>query len=1134
MNEVIRYFTSVSPREAAITKIEFEGIRLAIYTKNPDLFIEQDQVARELVTLIKKRVVIRSDPSIRKSQEEATELIKPKISSNSNLFFDETLGEAIIETNDMTINMSDSDETTMEIMKLTGWKPRVVRSPLMNSKIFERLRNYVYWDPREKLEILRNIGERIFRAQTFATGDVTVTFLGAARQVGRSAILVETSESRLLLDCGLAPGASSSIDMFPRFDSRIDEIMNLDAVVISHAHLDHMGVLPFLFKYGYRGPVFLLEPTLALMTMEQLDYISVAGKEGSFSPFSEQEVRTQIQHSIPLRYGTVSNITPDIRITLYNAGHILGSSIVHLHVGEGLHNIVYSLDWSTPVVVIDPHGATRIIEIGRLIDDIMGRFEPTGDYVQRVGNFEGWKTIAFDPKTYEIREVPITSFLRHPISEELYEITTTSGKKAAVSGSHSVFKAEDGRIFTAPVRNLKPHDYVISARTVPLIREAYPVVDLPEDEFRVYLNDPVELVSTLDRYEKLLQGSLPLNKEEVLLWLRERFGRAEYRSNIAQMYDAKQARVARVFKLLDVRDLPRRRAVLPKKFSVTPDFARFIGYYLAEGSVNGNTVVITNDSQAILRYCEKIIAPIFGCKPFKRNGEIRFPSKSLRQLLSRLGCGENAYTKRVPPILLSAPESVITELLRGYLEGDGSLRARDTGWSISAGSKSRLLVEDFAFLMLRLSIPVTYEHNSSTKMHYINVHGLDLIQKFLDKVRIPMWLRKAKNARRLIHKSAFCDRVPIKTLPLSIQERITRTAYRNAKSIGISQLQLVASQVGGQSVLELDQPFIYEEIKSIVKVKPTSKFVYDLSVDGFENFLGGHGFLFMHNTGDYKFERSRTLEPSVYKFPRAETLIMEATYGANPVPFTRVESEAILAGFVKQAVERGGKILIPVAAIGRAQEIMLVLKALFEQKIIPEVPVFLDGLLIEATSLHTAYPEYLAQDLTTAFEQNVNAFASDIFTPVKNQTQRDEILNSQGPAVIMSTSGMLEGGPILGYIKEFADDEKNMLIFVMYQVEGTMGRKLLKGIREIPLANSEGKTEIVQIKLQVERVDGFSGHSSRQQLLNYLRRFTPKPRNLVLIHGEPEAIDSLAKTASRIIPSRIYAPRCLDSLSLTG
>lgn len=628
MNEVIRYFTSVSPREAAITKIEFEGTRLAIYTKNQDLFMEQDQVARELVSLIKKRVVIRSDPSIRKPQEEAAEVIKSKISHSSNLFFDETLGEAIIETNDMTATISESDEVAMEIMKLTGWKPRVVRSPLMTSRTFERLRNYVYWDPREKLEILRNVGERIFRAQTFTTEDVTVTFLGAARQVGRSAMLVETSESRVLLDCGLAPGASSSIDMFPRFDSRIDEIMNLDAVVISHAHLDHMGVLPFLFKYGYRGPVFLLEPTLALMTMEQIDYIGVAAKEGSFAPYSEQEVRTQIQHTIPLRYGTVSNITPDIRITLYNAGHILGSSIVHLHVGEGLHNIVY--------------------------------------------------------------------------------------------------------------------------------------------------------------------------------------------------------------------------------------------------------------------------------------------------------------------------------------------------------------------------------------------------------------------------------------------------------------------------------------------------------------------------TGDYKFERSRTLEPSVYKFPRAETLIMEATYGANPVPFTRVESEAILAGFVKQAVERGGKILIPVAAIGRAQEIMLVVKALFEQKFIPEVPVFLDGLLIEATALHTAYPEYLSQELRMAFDQNLNAFASDLFTPVKNQTQRDEILNSQGSAVIMSTSGMLEGGPVLGYLKEFANDEKNMLIFVMYQVEGTMGRKLLKGIREIPLADGNGKTEIIQIKLQVERVDGFSGHSSRQQLLNYLRRFTPKPRNLVLIHGEPEAIDSLAKTASRIIPSRIYAPRCLDSLSLTS
>ena len=118
-----------------------------------------------------------------------------------------------------------------------------------------------------------------------------------------------------------------------------DLISELDAIVITHAHLDHMGMVPYLIKYGYRGPVYCTEPTLPLMLMQQLDFINVIGKEGAFAPYSENDVRLAVQHAVPLKYGVVTNITPDVRITFYNAGHILGSAIIHLHIGEGFHNI---------------------------------------------------------------------------------------------------------------------------------------------------------------------------------------------------------------------------------------------------------------------------------------------------------------------------------------------------------------------------------------------------------------------------------------------------------------------------------------------------------------------------------------------------------------------------------------------------------------------------------------------------------------------------------------------------------------------------------------------------------------------------------------------------------------------------
>ncbi|MCS6784046.1 MAG: beta-CASP ribonuclease aCPSF1 [Candidatus Caldarchaeum sp.] len=623
--ELLRYFVSLETAEPAVSRIEYEGPRIAVYTKNRDVFRDRDKIARELVTLIKKRVVIRPDEELRRPKDETEEIIKRTLGDGYRLIFDEPLGEIVIESSDPRITNIDRTEILNHLIEETGWVIRINRDPLMPSKTIDRIKRYSYWNTKEKLEILRNVGERTFRTMTFDSRDVRITVLGAGRQVGRSCLLIQTSESNVLLDCGLSAGASSSLSFYPRFDVVPDLIQNLDAIVISHAHLDHVGLVPYLFKYGYRGPVYAVEPSIPLMALEVTDYVSVAGKEGSFAPYGEADIRLALQHSFPLKYGVVTNITPDIRVMFYNAGHILGSAAVHVHVGEGLHNIVY--------------------------------------------------------------------------------------------------------------------------------------------------------------------------------------------------------------------------------------------------------------------------------------------------------------------------------------------------------------------------------------------------------------------------------------------------------------------------------------------------------------------------TGDFKYERSTALDPCVSKFPRVETLIMESTYGATPVPYTLEQSEAILAEKITSTINRGGKVIIPVPAIGRAQEIMLVLNKLLAEKKLAETPVFLDGLVVEATAIHTAFPDYFTAELQQKLREGENIFLSEYFTPVKSEQQRQEILETKGPTVVISTSGMLEGGPVLRYLKEFAADENNLLLFVSYQVEGTLGRTLLKGVREITLRNEEGKAEIVNVKMQVEKVDGFSGHSSRQQLINYVRRINPKPRNIVLVHGEEQAVDSLAEALSRITPATIFTPHNLETIS---
>jgi len=121
-------------------------------------------------------------------------------------------------------------------------------------------------------------------------------------------------------------------------------INEIDGIVVSHAHLDHIGFIPTIYEMGYDGPLYLTQPTLDLATLLWLDYIDVM-QRSSFKPlFTIKGVKEAVKRAITLDYNEVTDISPDVKLTFYNAGHILGSAIVHLHVGDGWHNIVYALD----------------------------------------------------------------------------------------------------------------------------------------------------------------------------------------------------------------------------------------------------------------------------------------------------------------------------------------------------------------------------------------------------------------------------------------------------------------------------------------------------------------------------------------------------------------------------------------------------------------------------------------------------------------------------------------------------------------------------------------------------------------------------------------------------------------------
>ena len=270
--EISQYILEKVPREAEVTRIEYEGPMLAVYTKKPEILVDQSNIVAEIVGVIRKRIVIRPDPSVRLPEVEAEKIAKELIPAEAevtDINFDPSLGEMIIETKKPGLVIGRNGAVLQEIIRKTKWRPHVLRSPPIKSKIVTHMRHYMHSESKERERILRTVGERIFRPKSYDVGDIRITVLGGAQEVGRSAFLVKTRESSVLLDCGINPGSNRPFEAFPRFDSPEFQIDSLDAVVISHAHLDHCGLVPFLYKYGYDGPIYCSAPTSNLMTMLQ-------------------------------------------------------------------------------------------------------------------------------------------------------------------------------------------------------------------------------------------------------------------------------------------------------------------------------------------------------------------------------------------------------------------------------------------------------------------------------------------------------------------------------------------------------------------------------------------------------------------------------------------------------------------------------------------------------------------------------------------------------------------------------------------------------------------------------------------------------------------------------------------------
>jgi predicted metal-dependent RNase len=271
-------------------------------------------------------------------------------------------------------------------------------------------------------------------------------------------------------------------------------------------------------------------------------------------------------------------------------------------------------------------------------------------------------------------------------------------------------------------------------------------------------------------------------------------------------------------------------------------------------------------------------------------------------------------------------------------------------------------------------------------------------------------------------------------------------------------------------------------------------------------------------TGDICMRNTRILD-AAQKGLRAHTLIVENTYGSKTdiLPSFK-ESYQKMVSTIKDTLRHGGWVLIPSFAVGRAQEILLALDDYMRSGALPQVKIYMDGMVGKAMRIYRHNAYYANDDIKRRILMSEDdPFNSPLFHKPKAKDKRDVF---DEPGIIVTTSGMLTGGPALGYLSRMAGDPKNALIFVGYQAEGTRGAKLLAGDKMMQLGDEQ-----VEVKMRVENVR-LSGHADYNEIIQFVKSVKGLKR-VFLVHGEKtEMAEELGKHYE------VVTPKLLESYGL--